>query len=61
MPFGNAEELAAAIEKMLGDPELRQRAGDDGFHMALRHDGAAAWYRIAGEFEQVIAPRKASL
>ena len=60
-PFGNADLLAAAIEKMLGDPELRQRAGDDGFHMALRHDGAAAWYRIAGEFEQVIAPRKASL
>ena len=61
VPFGNAERLAAAIETMLGDPELRQDMGAGGYKKATEYQGDAPWQRTAQEFEQVVAAQKVSL
>ena len=61
VPFGNAEQLAAAIEKMLSDPELRQTMGAGGYKKAMEYQGDAPWHRIAEEFEAIIATQKATL
>ena len=58
VPFGNAEQLAVAIEKMLSDPELRQTMGAGGYKKAMEYQGDVPWQRTAEEFEQVVAERK---
>jgi len=55
VPFGNAEQLAAAIEKMLSDPELRQSMGAGGYKKAMEYQGDTPWQRTAQEFEQAVA------
>jgi len=61
VPFGNAEQLAAAIDKMLSDPGLRQSMGAGGYQKAIEYQGDAPWQRTAEEFERVVAAHKASL
>ncbi len=58
VPFGNAEQLAAAIETMLSDPELRQRMGAGGYQKATEYEGGAAWRRIAEAFEKTAPGRR---
>ncbi len=52
--FGNAQQLAAAIERMLSDPELRQRMGAGGYNKAMEYQGDTPWQRTAEEFERVV-------
>jgi glycosyltransferase involved in cell wall biosynthesis len=61
VPFGNAEQLAAAIDKMLSDPGLRQSMGAGGYQKAIEYQGDVPWQRTAEEFERVVAAHKASL
>ncbi len=55
VPFGNAEPLASAIEKMLDDSELRKRMGASGHAKAVEYQGDVSWQRTAEEFERVAA------
>ena len=61
VPFGNAEQLAAAIEKLLGDPALRQKMGAAGYAKAMEYHGEAPWQPITEELERVaiLAKREA--
>lgn len=60
VPFGNAEQLAAAIEKLLSDPASRQRMGAEGYEKAAQYDGDTAWGRTTAELERVARPRPSS-
>lgn len=53
VPFGDAEQLAAAIGKLLSDPASRQRMGAGGYGMAAQYDGETAWRRTTAELERV--------
>ena len=55
VPFGHAEQLAAAIEKLLGEPDMRQTMGDSGYTAALGYDARNSWGRTTQELEQVVA------
>jgi glycogen synthase len=61
VPFGNAQQLAAAIEKMLRDPELRQTMGAGGYKKAMEYQGDAPWQRTSQEFERIVAAQRTSL
>ncbi len=52
--FGNPEQLAAEIEKLLGDSELRQRMGSGGRQKALDYQGDKLWQRTTEELEQLV-------
>jgi glycosyltransferase involved in cell wall biosynthesis len=59
---GGAEEAAAAIERLLGDPELRARMGAAGRRRVQRHFGVARYgARVAESYERAIERRRASL
>ncbi len=53
VPFGNAQQLALEIEKMLANPELRHSMGVSGEKKALEYEGNTLWQRNAEVFEQV--------
>jgi len=53
VPFGNSEQLAAGIERMLNDAELRQTMGNRGYNEALDYDGNSRWRRTMEQLEQV--------
>lgn len=61
VPFGNAQQLAAAIEKMLSDPELRQTMGAGGYKKAMEYQGDAPWQRTSQEFERIVAAQRTGL
>jgi glycosyltransferase involved in cell wall biosynthesis len=61
VPFGNAQQLAAAIEKMLSDPELRQTMGASGYKKAMEYQGDTPWQRTSQEFERIVAAQRTSL
>jgi glycosyltransferase involved in cell wall biosynthesis len=50
VPRGDANALAAALDRLLGDPALRRRMGKAGRERALR---LFDWDRTAAELEQV--------
>ncbi len=54
VPFGNAEQLAAAIDKMLSDPGLQHSMGAGGYNKAMEFQGDTPWQRTAEEFELVV-------
>jgi len=58
VPFGNAETLAAAIETMLRDPELRHRMGAGAYKKAMEYQGDTPWQRAAEEFERVVSAKR---
>jgi glycosyltransferase involved in cell wall biosynthesis len=45
VPAGDAEALAGALRRLLGDPALRRRFGDAGRARALEHFGVGAFRR----------------
>lgn len=53
-PFGNPEQLAIAIEKLLGDGRMRQSMGASGYGKAMEYQGDAPWQRIAQELENLV-------
>ena len=53
VPFGDAQQLAVQIERLLGDPDLRHSMGDNGEKKALEYDGNRLWQRNVEVFEQV--------
>jgi glycosyltransferase involved in cell wall biosynthesis len=53
VPFGQAEQLASAVENLLGDAALRQRMGAGGYEMSSQYDGDTAWRRTTAELERV--------
>lgn len=55
VPFGKAQPLAAEIERMLGNPGLRQTMGLGGQKKALEYEGNTLWRRNAEVFEKVVA------
>ncbi len=57
VPFGNAQQLAAEIERLLADPKLREKMGDGGHRLALEYSGDACWQRTTAELERVAAQR----
>jgi glycosyltransferase involved in cell wall biosynthesis len=59
VPFGNAEPLAAAIEKLLSNSELRNRMGAGGYQAAMTYSGDDAWRRITAAFERIPTGRGA--
>ncbi len=54
VPFGDAGRLAAEIERMLSDAELRRTLGESGYRKATRYEGDNMWQHTAGEFEAVV-------
>jgi glycogen synthase len=52
--FGNSQQLAAEIEKLLADPQLREAMGKGGRKKALEYDGGTLWKRTLEEFEHVV-------
>lgn len=54
-PFGSAEPLAAAVEKLLSDSPLREKMGAAGYSKATDYDGESCWRRTSEEFERVIS------
>lgn len=52
VPADSVEGFAAALELLLGDPELRARQGDGGYHVAVP---AFGWDRLAASFLESIA------
>ncbi len=54
VPFGNAAQLAAAIEKLLSDPGAGRRLGTGGYAKAANYDGEIAWRRYMTELEPVV-------
>ncbi len=55
VPFGDAERLANALERMLSDPAARDVMGAGGYRTAMQYQGEAVWQRITAEFEGVVA------
>ena len=56
-PFGDAEQLAGAIERLLSDPRLREKMGADGYRKAADYDGESRWRRTTEELERLLASR----
>ena len=54
VPFGNAEQLAVVVEKLLSDPTLRKRMGAGGYEKAAQYDGDTAWRRTTDELGRVV-------
>jgi len=54
VPFGNAEGLAQALDKLLADPAARAAMGDRGYHTALEYQGDLAWQRFTAEFDRIV-------
>jgi glycosyltransferase involved in cell wall biosynthesis len=52
--FGDAPKLAAEIERMLGDDELRHTLGENGYRKARLYEGDNMWQHTAAEFENVV-------
>jgi glycosyltransferase involved in cell wall biosynthesis len=56
---GDVDGLAAAILRLLGDPDLASSLGENGRAKAVRHFSAAAMARsYLGQYEQVLASRR---
>jgi len=55
IPFGDATQLAAAIEKLLNHAELRQSMGAGGYRKAMEYQGDTPWQRTTKELERVAA------
>ncbi len=60
VPVGNSAELAAAIEKLLGDPELCARMGRAGREWMERNFSAAAIWEAKVEFYRDLISETAS-
>lgn len=58
VPFGDAGRLAAEIERMLSDAELRRTLGENGYRKAARYEGDNMWQHTAAEFEAVMGSIK---
>jgi len=56
-PFGNAQQLAASINRLLSDSSLQQSMGAAGYNKALEYQGDAPWQRLSQEFEHVAAAK----
>jgi glycosyltransferase involved in cell wall biosynthesis len=54
VPFGNAERLADALAKMLGDPTGQESMGAGGLEKSMLYQGNTVWQRFAAEFEGVV-------
>jgi glycosyltransferase involved in cell wall biosynthesis len=54
VPFGNAERLADALEKMLSDPTGQESMGAGGLEKSMQYHGSAVWERFVAEFEGVV-------
>jgi glycogen synthase len=52
IPFGDAEKLAAEIERLLRDPEMRQTMGENAYPFALSYDGESCWERTLQVMER---------
>ncbi len=55
VPFGNAQQLALEIERLLNNPDLCHTMGLGGERMAFKYEGNTLWQRNADEFEKVAA------
>jgi glycosyltransferase involved in cell wall biosynthesis len=53
VPFGNAPELAAEIERILTSSDLARTMGAGGHQKALEYEGNTLWQRNAEELERV--------
>lgn len=53
VPFGDAQRLAAELEKLLRDPAARDAMGAGGYQKAMEYQGDAPWQRFVDEFERV--------
>jgi len=51
--FGDAQQLAGEIGKLLCDPALRERMGAGGYSKALEYQGDAPWQRMMKALEEV--------
>jgi len=58
VPFGDANALADAIEKLLADSDLRRARGLGGQKKALEYEGSRLRRRTSEEMEQVVEMRK---
>jgi glycosyltransferase involved in cell wall biosynthesis len=54
VPFGNPEQLATAVERLLSDAPLRQSMGTSGYCKAMEYQGDTPWQRITQEFETFV-------
>jgi len=61
VPFGNADQLASAIEEILSNPEPRQTMGAGGYKKAIEYQGDVPLQRTSQEFEAIIATPKVGL
>jgi glycosyltransferase involved in cell wall biosynthesis len=57
VPFGDVQQLAAQIERLLADPKLRENMGEGGHQFALKYSGEACWQRTTAELERVTSQR----
>jgi glycosyltransferase involved in cell wall biosynthesis len=57
VPFGDAQQLAGEVERMLSDPGLRQTMGDSGYRFAQNYEGSACWQRTTSELEHVLGAK----
>ncbi|HKD84623.1 MAG TPA: glycosyltransferase family 4 protein [Terriglobales bacterium] len=53
-PFGDAGQLAAAIDSLLSDSQLREKMGAAAFSTATHYDGEGCWQRISEEFQRLV-------
>ena len=54
-PFGDAMQLAEAIEKLLDDADLQQRMGEGGEKLAQEYEGDTLWRKAAEEMDRIAA------
>jgi glycosyltransferase involved in cell wall biosynthesis len=53
-PFGDPQQLAVAIEKLLSDPSSRRSMAAGGHSKVMQYHGDAPWRRITQEFENLV-------
>ncbi len=54
VPFGDAQQLAQALENLLRDPAAREAMGAAGYQKAADYEGDVPWSRFVAEFQRVV-------